>query len=152
MWGQSEMEKGVITQQFPQTHEDVCRIMSEFGEDYRLDSLQFNLKEGFAPDGENFPLGEVKANYSTKKKMLWNKAQRESKGVRLVNPDSTLNQRVVQVQGFIDEDRTLGIWCMGTDGKVLSSFNPSGLIEPKGTVHKLRLREEIVGNAPHVET
>ena len=89
-------------------------------------------KDGFEPDGNNFPLSEVRANYSIQKKMLWCKAQRQSKGVRLVNPDNHPTQRVTQVQGFIEEDKTLGIWCLDKDGKELTSFNPSGLIERKG--------------------
>ena len=77
--------------------------------------------------------------------MLWSKAQRQSKGVRLVNPDNYPTQKITQVQGFIEEDKTLGIWCLDKDGKEQTSFNPSGLIEPKGEIHKLRPREEIIG-------
>ena len=47
---------------------------------------------------------------------------RESKGLRLVIPDTLMSDshRVAQVQGFIEEDRTLGLWCMNTDGQILS--------------------------------
>ena len=94
IWGQPETAKDVITQQFPQTHEDVCRIIFEYGDDFRLDYVHFNWKEGFVPDGSNFPLSEVRANYSNQKKMLWSKAQRQSKGVRLVNPDNYPTQKI----------------------------------------------------------
>ena len=74
-------------------------------------------------------------------------AQRESKGHRLVIPDNMASSahRVTHVQGFIDIDSTIGIWCLGANGQVLSQFNPSGFSEPKGTIHKLEKHEEIVG-------
>ena len=52
-----------MTRQFPQNHEDLYRIYLEHGENFRLDHLIFKFKEGFVPDGQNFPLGEVKAMY-----------------------------------------------------------------------------------------
>ena len=64
-----------------------------------------------------------------------------SKGVRLVIPDV----RVDSVQGFIHEDKTLGIWCLDKDGKVLSCFNPSDITQPFGNIHKLRENEVIIG-------
>ena len=122
MWGQSEIDKGTITNQFPHTHDDLCKIFSDYGENFRLNNFVFKFRDGFKPDGVSFPLGEVQANYEKQKNVFWNQAMRESKGLRLVIPDTLMSDshRVAQVQGFIEEDRTLGLWCMNTDGQILS--------------------------------
>ena len=63
-----------VTRQFPQTHDDLYRIYAEHGENFRLDHLVFKHRDGFRPDGSNYPLGEVKANYEKQGTVLWNMA------------------------------------------------------------------------------
>ena len=66
--------------------------------------------------------------------MLYTKGQR-SKGLFVIMPNSDLDRQasVSKVQGFFDPvQKTIGLWLLSGQGKVLGEFNPTGLAQPTG--------------------
>ena len=51
-----------------------------------------------------------------------------------------------KVQGFFDPaQKTIGLWLLNGQGKVVGEFNPTGLAQPTGQVHDLNNNEEVIG-------
>ena len=82
--------------------------------------------------------------HASKKKSLWSLGRR-SLGRHLVFPFNHASGRVHAVQGFIEENKTLGLWLLSKEGTVLAEFNPSDLKEPQGTRYELTAEEVVIG-------